>query len=192
MKKFLNGFDKFKTTYTNELETLAQKQTPYAIVVACCDSRVAPELLFDAAPGELFVVRNVANIVPPYEKDGKHHGTSAALEFGIRFLHLNHLIILGHSNCAGITSLLNADFIEDDEFISSWVSLLKKSSDLNYSVDDYAKESLTTSYQHCLEFPWIQERIQKKNLTIHRWFFDIPNQSLLFFNDKTNLYEKIS
>ena len=81
-------------------------QKPHAMVVSCCDSRVDPALILQCEPGDLFVVRNVANIIPPFEKDEAHHGTSAALEFGIRFLNVQHLILLGHSQCGGIQALL--------------------------------------------------------------------------------------
>src|SRR5215216_6062948 len=82
-------------------------QTPEIMVIGCCDSRVSPEVIFDARPGELFVVRNVANLVPPYEEDGKYHGVSAALEFAVRHLQVEHIVVFGHSGCAGIGALLH-------------------------------------------------------------------------------------
>lgn len=186
------GFSHFKSHYQEHMEALAQEQAPYAMIVTCCDSRVAPELLFQSKPGELFVIRNVANVVPPYEKDGKHHGTSAALEFGIRFLKLEHLIILGHSNCAGIRALVNNSLEGKDEFISSWVSLLQKENQGQFSVDDYALEGLNISYEHCLQFPWIKSCIDQNKLRIDRLFFNIEKGTLSAFNKETNIYEIIT
>src|SRR3989338_1020995 len=132
-------------------------QQPQIMVVACCDSRVDPALILQCDPGDLFVIRNVANIIPPYEKDGKHHGTSAALEFGICFLKINHLIILGHSQCGGIQALLNQQNLPPNDFITSWVSLVRNEQHAQESVDYYAKKALSQSYEHALEFPWIKQ-----------------------------------
>src|SRR5579863_9197421 len=96
-------------------------QKPEVMVVACCDSRVDPALILQCDPGDLFVVRNVANIIPPYENDEAHHGTSAALEFGISVLHVKHLILLGHSQCGGIQALLKTNGEPQNDFINNWV-----------------------------------------------------------------------
>src|SRR5476651_63061 len=109
-------------------------QKPEVMVVACCDSRVDPALILQCDPGDLFVVRNVANIIPPYEKDEAHHGTSAALEFGVSFLKVEHLILLGHSQCGGIQALLSSDTNQDD-FITNWVSLIKTPDAHHHDID---------------------------------------------------------
>src|SRR3984957_5401841 len=103
-------------------------QQPQSMVVSCCDSRVDPALILQCDPGDLFVARNVANIVPPYEIDDAHHGTSAALEFGVCRLEVPHLILLAHSQCAGIQALLSDEKHAEDDFISNWVSLIQTSS----------------------------------------------------------------
>src|SRR5271168_1065373 len=100
-------------------------QQPQVMMVACCDSRVDPALILQCDPGDLFVVRNVANIVPPYEKDTVHHGTSAALEFGVCFLDVKHLILFGHSQCGGIDALINSDNVGKNDFITDWVNIIK-------------------------------------------------------------------
>ena len=178
--KFLNGYQVFREKYVhadisimNGLHDHGQK--PKLMVVACCDSRVDPALLLQCDPGDLFVVRNVANIVPPFEKDDQHHGTSAALEFGICLLNVKHLILLGHSQCGGVISLLKGDSMAKNDFISNWVSLIKIDHHQSYEVDDYAKIALLKSYQDCLTFPWIKEKVEKKDLLIHLWFFDIKS-----------------
>src|SRR5499427_4358375 len=97
-------------------------QSPEIMVIGCCDSRVSPEVIFDARPGELFVVRNVANLVPPYSPDGLYHGVSAALEYGIAVLRVKHLVVLGHGRCGGIQAF--ASNAPTGDFIGKWISLL--------------------------------------------------------------------
>src|SRR5215207_11189926 len=106
-------------------ETLAEGQAPEIMLIGCCDSRVSPEVIFDARPGELFVVRNVANLVPPYSPDGTYHGVSAALEFGVGALRVKHIVVLGHARCGGVRA-----FAEDSaplspgDFIGKWMTLI--------------------------------------------------------------------
>ena len=101
-------------------------QTPEVMVIACCDSRSAPETIFHAAPGEIFVVRNVANLVPPHEPDGRHHSTSAALEFAVQSLRVRHIVVLGHGRCGGIRAALHpeAEPLSPGDFIGKWMTLL--------------------------------------------------------------------
>jgi carbonic anhydrase len=163
-------------------------QKPQTMVVACCDSRVDPALILQCDPGDLFVVRNVANIVPPYEIDDSHHGTSAALEFGICFLQVKHLILLGHSQCGGIQALLSRKKIKND-FITSWVSLIKDNHSLDHHEDEYAKLALKQSLQNCLTFPWIKEKVLQNALVIHLWFFDIKTGQIFRYNEDSKEYE---
>lgn len=178
LNKILNGYKQFRAKYAGGDESIMQSlsvngQKPEIMVVACCDSRVDPALILQCDPGDLFVVRNVANIVPPYEKDDAHHGTSAALEFGVCFLEVKHLILLGHSQCGGIMARINKVELEQDDFISNWVSVIKTDETHEHTTDDYAKLALRESYKNCMEFPWIKERVEKGTLAIHLWFFDI-------------------
>jgi carbonic anhydrase len=174
----MNGYQKFLQKYKHEDSTLLKKlaeqgQHPEIMVVACCDSRVDPALLLQCDPGDLFVVRNVANIIPPYENDEAHHGTSAALEFGICYLNVKHLIILGHSQCGGIHALLNQQQLKQDDFISNWINLIQINNKTLHDVDHCAKEALLTSHQNCMTFPWLKQRIDEHKLSIHLWFFEI-------------------
>ena len=174
----LEGYHLFRDKYvhgdTSVMHSLSHYgQQPHVMVVACCDSRVDPALILQCDPGDLFVVRNVANIVPPYEKDEMHHGTSAALEFGVRILNVEHLILLGHSQCGGIQALLNNTDSNKNDFITNWVSLIKTPHCHFEEADDYAKLALNQSYENCLTFPWIKEKVAQKKLIIHLWFFDI-------------------
>jgi len=162
-------------------------QQPQIMVVSCCDSRVDPALILQCDPGDLFVVRNVANIVPPYEKDEAHHGVSAALEFGICFLNVKHLILLGHSQCGGIQMLLSSRDANHNDFITNWVSLIKLQHK-HLDANDCAQLALTQSLQNCLTFPWIKDKVSQQNLKIHLWFFDVEKGQIFTYSDLQNQY----
>jgi carbonic anhydrase len=192
--KILSGYQDFRDKYASGDQSIMQYlshygQKPIAMVIACCDSRVDPALILQCDPGDLFVVRNVANIVPPYEKDEAHHGTSAALEFGICGLQVKHLILLGHSQCGGIQTLINDNGLKND-FITNWVSLIKTSEKCSDS-DEYAKLALNQSYQNCLTFPWIEEKVRNAQLEIHRWFFDIKTGQIFNYLSDNKKYESL-
>lgn len=194
--KMLEGYQLFREKYahgdTSVMDYLSNYgQQPKVMVVACCDSRVDPALILQCDPGDLFVVRNVANIVPPYEKDEKHHGTSAALEFGVRFLKVKHLILLGHSQCGGIHALINNNDPNSDDFITNWVSVIKTHECQHEDEDEYAKLALNQSYQNCLSFPWIKETVLNKNLIIHLWFFDIKKGQIFTYSETEKTYQAL-
>jgi carbonic anhydrase len=194
--KMLEGYQTFREKYASGDASVMHYfahhgQSPEVMVVACCDSRVDPALILQCEPGDLFVVRNVANIVPPYEKDDMHHGTSAALEFGICGLKVKHLILLGHSQCGGIQALLN-NVEGQNDFIDNWVSLIKIKDHPSDNVDDYAKLALNQSYQTCLTFPWIKEKVEQKQLTIHRWFFDIKTGQIFTHTGSGHTYQPLA
>lgn len=171
------------------MQSLAdQGQKPEVMVVACCDSRVDPAVILQCNPGELFVARNVGNIVPPYETDKAYHGVSAALEFGICSLHVKHLIILGHSQCGGIHALLNKKDLPPNDFITRWVSMIPISERPGCDVDDYAQEALVHSYQNCMTFPWIWKKKVNGELMIHLWFFNIKSGEILNYSQYSKTY----
>lgn len=204
-KKIINilqGYKLFRQKYAFSDQSVMQSlsfhgQKPSIMFIACCDSRVDPALILQCDPGDLFVVRNVANIVPPYEKDEAHHGTSAALEFGLRFLKIKNLILLGHSQCGGIETLLNKKKPRYNDFITNWVSIIKnprvninnKTNNLGAKVDNYAKLALKQSFANCLSFPWIKELVTKKQLIINLWFFDIKTGEIFTYSAKDNKYK---
>lgn len=197
--KLIEGYQKFRKKYARSDQSVMgllanQGQKPRVMVVSCCDSRVDPALILQCDPGDLFVVRNVANIIPPYEKDEAHHGTSAALEFGVRFLEVEHLILLGHSQCGGIESLFSTASPEDyqTDFIGNWVSLIKLPDYAQYTMDDYAKLALKQSYRHSLTFPWIRERLYQQRLTIHLWFFDIKTGQIFVGHPDQDIFTLLS
>lgn len=190
----ISGYQNFRKKYLvgepSVMQSLAYHgQSPQAMVVACCDARVDPALILQCDPGDLFVVRNVANIVPPYECDGACHGTSAALEFGIRFLGVAHLILWGHSQCGGIQALLQEALdSRSDDFIGRWVKTIRpthgNSATLERKVtaDEYAKLALEQSNANCMTFPWIRERVKQGRLTIHRWFLQIETGEIFTYS----------
>jgi carbonic anhydrase len=192
-EKIIKGYQTFREKYVHGDKSIMQYlsrygQQPEIMVVSCCDSRVDPALILQCDPGDLFVVRNVANIVPPYEKDEKHHGTSAALEFGVCFLKVKHIILLGHSQCGGIQALLNDNSGHQNDFISNWVSIMKTDEPSPKDADSYAKFSLQQSEKNCLTFPWIKEKVNDKTLTIHLWFFDIKMGQIFTYSSRQNTY----
>lgn len=195
-KKILNGYQTFRKKYAHGDKSVMNQlsrhgQQPQIMVVACCDSRVDPALILQCDPGDLFVVRNVANIVPPYEKDEAHHGTSAALEFGISFLKIKHLILLGHSQCSGIQALFNSDALTQNDFISNWVSLIKTDHFSLHHPDEYAKLALQQSYRNCMTFPWLQQKVVQQELHIHLWFFDIKAGQIFTYSNIDKTYKPL-
>lgn len=196
-KKLLKGYKDFRKKYAHGNKSVMRYlslygQKPKTMVIACCDSRVDPALILQCDPGDLFVVRNVANIVPPYERDNAYHGTSAALEFGICFLKIKHLILLGHSQCGGIQALLeNKNLIKGNschnDFITKWVSVIEDTSFIDdpnnlAKVDEYAKLALKASYKNCMTFPWLQQKVSSQELYVHLWFFDIKTGEIFTYS----------
>src|SRR5471030_3337567 len=138
-------------------------QTPQVMVIGCCDSRVSPEVIFDARPGELFVVRNVANIVPPYAPDGQAHGVSAALEFGVAALKVKHIVVLGHAHCGGVKAFVeDAEPLSPGDFIGKWMRLMAPAMDKigprgALSAEDYLarleQANVANSLDNLMTFP---------------------------------------
>lgn len=193
LEKIKQGYKLFREKYALGDDAIMHQlsshgQNPHFMVVACCDSRVDPALILQCEPGDVFVVRNVANIVPPFEKDEAHHGTSAALEFGIQFLNIKHLILLGHSQCGGIQALLKGKKMHKNDFISNWVALAKSHHNHHKDVDAFSQKALLDSYENCLTFPWIKEKLQKKELKIHLWFFDIKEGAIYSYSKEREKY----
>ena len=165
-------------------------QAPPAMVIACADSRVAPELIFDCAPGEIFVVRNVSNLVPPYEPDAGRHGTSAALEFAVTALQVRSIVVLGHSQCGGIRALMRGPNGGHGDFIESWMKIAHKARALVCDAPDAQTqsfdvlchrcehESIRDSLKNLLTFPWIAERVSQGSLTLGGLHFDVQNGRL--------------
>lgn len=190
---YLTFKDKYVTGDNSIMEHLAYEgQSPEIMIVSCCDSRVDPAIILQCEPGDLFITRNVANIVPPFEADMMHHGTSAALEFGVCYLNVKHLIILGHSQCGGINAILHEETLsKQNDFITNWVSLVKPTESVK-DVDTLAKKALFTSYENCMSFPWIVDRVSQKKLAIHLWYFDIKSGEMLAYSFDKKGYQPLA
>ena len=172
-------------------------QSPEVMVVSCCDSRVDPETIFSAMPGELFVVRNVANLVPPYETTGKYHGVSAALEFAVLNLRVKHILVLGHSNCGGIGASLDHGAARQTEalFITHWMSIIDEGRDRvqrDWAGRSFAemrteleREAVRISIDNLRTFPFIQQMEAKGRLQLHGARFDIASGTLHALNQAT-------
>lgn len=170
-------------------ELAATGQKPEVMVIGCCDSRVSPEVIFDARPGELFVVRNVANLVPPYETAGEYHGTSAALEFAVQALHVKHIVVLGHGRCGGIRAYADEESqpLSPGDFIGKWINLVTPAAkemgprgSLNF--DDYAEKlalaSIGKTLENLMTFPCVNILAGRGKIGLHGAYFDVFSGSL--------------
>jgi carbonic anhydrase len=200
-EKLINRYKDWKKTGFEEhrdwYETVAKAgQNPLAMVISCCDSRVHATSIFGADPGEFFIHRNIANLIPPYNPDGDHHGTSAAIEFAILSLAVSHIIILGHSGCGGIKNgyhLCKGDKKNTDlVFVNKWLNILKPAYDtLLVNGDDslmikkLEKESIKTSIKNLLDFPFIQNALQSEKLEIHGLWHNIRSGELEMLDSET-------
>jgi carbonic anhydrase len=206
INRFLAGIDRFQVKYFREepgtFSQLSQGQQPKALVIACCDSRVDPVLLTGAGPGDLFVVRDVANLVPPYRDDSHAPGIRAAIEFAVKGLQVEHIIVLGHSRCGGIKALMDGEGITEHhyEFIGPWVSLARPARDdvlrdmpqATHACQTRACEqaAIRMSLENLLSFPWIAERVQQNTIALHGWYFDIDSGDLLVYDAKNETFAK--
>ena len=204
----LAGYRSFKDDrYVREharYRSLAENgQTPEVMIVACCDARSAPETIFNAAPGEIFVVRNVANLVPPYEPDGAYHGTSAALEFAVQSLRVRHILVLGHGRCGGVQARLRpaAEPLSPGDFIGKWMKLLgPAASEIEAGGPRSDAERQTAleraSVRHSVAnlrtFPCVSILEDRARLSLHGAWFDIADGELWTMNPASGEFSRAS
>lgn len=169
-------------------------QRPRAMVISCCDSRVHVTSIFGADQGEFFIHRNIANLVPPYEPDGDHHGTSAAVEYAVRFLKVAHLIVLGHSSCGGVQGCIDMceghapELEEKTSFVGRWMDILKpKFGDLSPAMDNRARArafehmAVVTSLENLMTFPFVKSAVEEGDLSLHGLWTDIGEGGLMSY-----------
>lgn len=206
-KLLIEGFARFRGNHFSAEDVMyrnlvEQGQTPKVLIVGCCDSRVDPALIFDCAPGDLFVIRNVANLVPPVEGRAGHHGTTAALEYGVRNLRVEHIVVLGHAQCGGIATLMKtAGNTDSESFIDDWMKLAEAARvsvarDLASASDaqrqhECEKRAILVSLQNLRTFPWITERVAAGSLTLHGWYFDIEQGQLLGYEEENSRFVQL-
>lgn len=200
-KKLLDGYRDFMShRYVGERNRYSELadtgQKPEILVIACCDSRAAPETVFNSGPGELFVVRNVANLVPPYSPDGEFHATSAALEFAVQALRVKHIVVMGHGRCGGISAALDPGEkpLSPGDFIGKWMSMLspladqiKQSTVMTSSERQTALEriSVRNSIANLLTFPCVKILHDRGKISLHGAWFDISTGELWVMDGET-------
>jgi carbonic anhydrase len=171
-------------------------QAPSAMVIACCDARVDVSAIFDSEPGALFIMRNVANLVPPYEPEGKYHGTSAAVEYAATALKVPHIIVLGHSHCGGVDVYRRGvrDKVPEHGFIGSWLTLLDDLKPVESDIFAYGDEiafefaAVRSSIANLGTFPFIQKRMKDGLLALHGLHFDLGSGELLSLDHETGRF----
>lgn len=202
----LNGYKNFMSgRYVDEREryrVLADTgQKPQTLIIACCDSRSAPETIFDCGPGELFVVRNVANMVPPFEPDGQYHATSAAIEYAVQVLKVKDIVVMGHGRCGGIQAALdpNLEPLSPGDFIGKWMNLVKSSAEQIQSNDVMTaterqtaleRVSIRNSITNLRGFPFVKAQETAAKVKLHGAWFDISTGELWVMDSKTGDFRR--
>jgi carbonic anhydrase len=203
----LDGYRTFTSqrlpTEQSRYRELAERgQAPEVMVIGCCDSRVSPEVIFDAGPGELFVVRNVANLVPVYAPDGGAHGVSAALEYAVRVLRVKHIVVLGHAQCGGIRAFIdNIAPLSPGDFIGRWMSMFIKPGEKVGQRDHETMADFTTriekaavfrSLENLTTFPFVQALAERGELHLHGAYFGVAEGSLSVLDQATKEFCSVS
>ncbi len=203
IKRLLGGYRNFRSGLWPEQadvfrQLVFEGQKPRVAMVACSDSRIDPAHEFQAGPGELFMIRNVANLVPPMEEGGTYHGTSAALEFAVKELEVEHIVVLGHAHCGGVKAVMDPDAVaaKGYTFVAGWVSMLTSAARrVRATMPDATPEerqqacerhAVLVSLENLTTFPWINERIGAGKLRLHGWYFDIGTGELSIYDAVKN------
>lgn len=202
----LNGYKNFMSgRYTDEREryrALADTgQKPQTLIIACCDSRSAPETIFDCGPGELFVMRNVANMVPPFEPDGQYHATSAAIEYAVQVLKVKDIVVMGHGRCGGIQAALdpNLEPLSPGDFIGKWMNMVKSAAEQIQSNDVMTpgerqtaleRVSIRNSISNLRAFPFVKAQETAGKVKLHGAWFDISTGELWVMDSKTGDFRR--
>lgn len=210
--RLIAGYREFRANYLSEdneawLKVAGKKQDPKVMMVACSDSRVHPAILTRSALGELFMIRNVANVVPPFEGgggDSSYHGTSAAIEFAVNHLQVEHIIVMGHSGCGGIGALMDNTITSDTDgysFIKPWMNIVEDASEFTElervsmsktsRISTCEKRATLISLNNLVSFPWVKKAIKEGDLHLHGWYFDIKSGNLSEYNWTSKEFEEI-
>lgn len=207
VNKFISGFKRFQSDWLGPdvslFDNLRKGQSPGTMVIACSDSRVDPLFLTDSYPGDLFVVRNVANLVPPCEPDDGRHGVSAALEYAVCHLEVENIIVMGHSQCGGIKGLMEGVCAcGDHSFIGNWVSIAQNAKEkvlaelpekpMDMQASACERAAILLSLENLMTFPWVRERVEKGQLALHGWYFDLQAGTLSGYSASSRHFEIIS
>jgi carbonic anhydrase len=202
---FLGG--RFREEHERFRALAIKGQRPTTMVIGCCDSRVAPEAIFDAGPGELFVLRNVAALVPPYEPDDHFHGASAALEYAIMALEVQHVVVLGHGKCGGVKAFAQISVdpgtprLSHSDFIGDWIKMLAPAverlggapdpEDENY-LQKLEFETIKQTLIHLRSFPMVQILERRGYLHLHGAYFGVTDGRLLALDEESGEFRPVA
>lgn len=207
IRKMIHGFRHFRKAYFSDSTELYARlkhgQMPDALMIACCDSRVDPAHVTGSGPGEMFVIRNVANLVPPYHPDSAFHGVSAAIEYAVCELEVRHIIVLGHSRCGGIHALMEAaEKGHSSAFLGRWLSLaepalLRVREQLAGAPQELQQRaceetSILLSMENLMTFPWIRQRVEAGSLKIHGWYFHMDSGEMYDYDSEKEEFLPLS
>lgn len=204
MERLIEGFKRFSTQYFQEqrarFERLAGRgQRPRYAIVTCSDSRIDTTRIFDAVPGEIFLIRNIANLVAPYHPDDRQHSTSAAIEYAVRFLKVGQFVVLGHAGCGGISALLDPPQ-QPTDFVASWLETARPArervlADTSLSAENRQRkcelESLKASLENVLRYPWVASRVEDGSLAADAMYLDLEHGELLLYDGRSDAFEPV-
>ena len=202
-QSLLDGYRTFRTQrlpieQSRYRELSERGQSPETMVIGCCDSRVSPEVIFDAGPGELFVVRNIANLVPVYQPDSGAHGVSAALEYAVNVLRIKHIVVLGHAQCGGIRAFVDKiEPLSPGDFIGKWMAMFIKPGEVveqrsHESMLDFVtrieKAAVFRSLENLQTFPFVRAKVESGELQLHGAYFGVAEGSLFVLDKQTKQF----
>ena len=204
----VDGFKAFKLEYQQDQQGKYQELAEYGphsqiLMIACCDSRADPAIITNSSAGDLMVIRNIANLVPAYDPNNTSGETQASLEFAVCYLNIEHIIIMGHSRCGGIRSLLTRilDDTEPSHPLDNWTAVAEPAArDIlrempNADLDDQAcacsRRALTTSLANLKQYPWIAQRLQRDQLQLHGWYFNLATGDLERYSEKEKTFSPL-
>ena len=205
-KHLLEGYRNFTsqrlpTEQARYRELSERGQSPAVMVIGCCDSRVSPEVIFDAGPGELFVVRNVANLVPVYQPDGGAHGVSAALEYAVNVLRIQHIVVLGHAQCGGIRAFIDdIEPLSPGDFIGRWMAMFVKPGEVVEQRDRESRQDFTIriekaaihrSLENLMTFPFVRTLVERGGLHLHGAYFGVAEGSLFLLDQEAKEFRSV-
>jgi carbonic anhydrase len=203
-RRLLDGYrtfatERLPTEQSRYRELSVRGQSPEVMVIGCCDSRVSPEAIFDAGPGELFVVRNIANLVPVYQPDGGAHGVSAALEYAVTVLRVKNIVVLGHAQCGGIRAFIDKiEPLSPSDFIGKWMAMFIKPGEVveqrsHETMQDFVtrieKAAVFRSLENLMTFPFVRTRVESGELLLHGAYFGVAEGSLFVLDKATKEFK---
>jgi carbonic anhydrase len=206
--RLLEGYRHFKRTRFLRERSLYKRLTvfgqhPRVMIIACADSRVSPTAVLDTQPGEIFIARNIANIVPPHDPDAAPRSIAAAVEYGVKVLRVEHLIVMGHGRCGGVAALVaHGEGLPHTDYLKAWVDIATPALDQlpnhgeGMTQDELARASeyavIRLSLKNLETYPWVREQIEAGKLTLHGWHFSIFDGRLTRWNSDTFQFDTIS